>query len=153
MNQEPINNKIVYWKFTKFIITNELVKSALSRTIKNKKFLLLAFALQLRHRPPTTTLRTIMSSTTSSSRETKYKLPDYSELTLQELLTACQQRRLGNVGHKHELIRRLVNDTYSTRSGIRLARRFWRRRRRFGRPIGMVHINSMSPRWNICERG
>jgi hypothetical protein len=110
MNQEPINNKIVYWKFTKFIITNELVQSALSRTIKNKKFLLLAFALQLRHRPPTTTLRTTMSSTTSSSRETKYKLPDYSELTLQELLTACQQRRPGNVGHKHELIRRLVND-------------------------------------------
>ena len=51
-----------------------------------------------------------MSSATSSSRETKYKLPDYTELTPQELLTACQQRCLYNVGHKHELVRRLVND-------------------------------------------
>ena len=51
-----------------------------------------------------------MSSATSSSRETKCKLPDYTELTPQELLTACQQRCLCNVGHKHELIRRLVND-------------------------------------------
>lgn len=90
---------------------NELVQSVLSRTIKLKSSsCLLAFALQLRHHPPTTSLRTTMSSTTSSSRETKYKLPDYTELTLQELLTACQQRCLCNVGHKHELIRRLVND-------------------------------------------
>jgi hypothetical protein len=37
-----------------------------------------------------------------------YSLADYSNHTQQELSAICRQRQLGDMGHKHELIQRLV---------------------------------------------